>query len=414
VKIAIWHNLPSGGGKRALYSHIKGLVQRGHTVESWCPSTADQIYLPLKSLVNEHVLPLHWKNISVSESSLSDKIRWTLFARSRNIKSMEQHCRLCAEEINRGNFDVLYAHSGSFLAVAPIAKYVTKPKVLYLQEPTRPLYEAMPKWPWIPPDPPTGFWKNPRVLIDYLSEFIRINYFKKLAREEWINIRSYDVVLANSFYSRESMLRAYGINPRVCYLGIDTDLFKDPLLQRDDFIIGVGSFTPLKNIEFVIKSLSLVTNPRPRLVWIGNQSFPHYLDELKKLAKSLNVDFEPREKVSDNEMIDLYSRAAMMAYAPRLEPFGYTPLEANACGLPIVAVAEGGVRETIIDGINGLLVEPEEKAMAVAIERIRNNKDYANTLGRNGRKIVEEKWSLSASIDRIEQRLEEAIRTINK
>jgi glycosyltransferase involved in cell wall biosynthesis len=113
--------------------------------------------------------------------------------------------------------------------------------------------------------------------------------------------------------------------------------------------------------------------------------------------------------VSDDELIDILNRAAMMVYAPRLEPFGFTPLEANACGLPVVAVAEGGVRETVVDGINGLLVEPDEKAMARAIERLRDDKDLAYTLGRNGRKLVAEKWSLAASIDRIEQRLEEVL-----
>src|SRR5215470_20410336 len=60
VRIAIWHNLPSGGGKRALYNQIQGFLKRGHTVESWCPSTADQTYLPLGDLVPEHVVPLTW------------------------------------------------------------------------------------------------------------------------------------------------------------------------------------------------------------------------------------------------------------------------------------------------------------------------------------------------------------------
>jgi glycosyltransferase involved in cell wall biosynthesis len=114
--------------------------------------------------------------------------------------------------------------------------------------------------------------------------------------------------------------------------------------------------------------------------------------------------------VTDNELIDIYNRASMMVYAPRLEPFGFVPLEANACGLPVVAVAEGGVRETVIDGMNGLLVESDEMAMASAIERIRDDKDYAHSLGKNGRNMVVEKWSLRASIDRIEQRLEEVIR----
>src|SRR5229473_3089346 len=58
MKIAIWHNLPSGGGKRALYDHVRGLVARGHEVEGWCPPTADRSYLPLSTIVPEHVVPL--------------------------------------------------------------------------------------------------------------------------------------------------------------------------------------------------------------------------------------------------------------------------------------------------------------------------------------------------------------------
>jgi glycosyltransferase involved in cell wall biosynthesis len=409
MKIAVWHNLPSGGGKRALYYHIRGLIQRGHTVEAWCPTTADQKYLPLNSLIKEHVRPMHWKDVSASQSSLFEKTSWALFAMSRNIKTMDDHCRRCAEEINQGGFDLLFANPSLFMAVSPIARYVKIRKVLYLHEPLRQLYEAMPKWPWIPPDLPSGFWKKPDSLIAYLTDVVRIRYSKVLAKEEWLNINAYDAVLANSFFSRESLLRAYGVDARVCYLGIDTDLFTARQQQRENMVVGVGSFNPTKNIEFAIKSLARVGNPRPRLIWIGNYSFPQYLDRLQKLASSLHVDFEAKEMVTDDELIDIYNRAAMMVYAPRLEPFGFVPLEANACGLPVVAVAEGGVRETVIDGMNGLLVEPDEKAMASAIERIRDDNDYAYTLGQNGRKIVVEKWSLNASIDRIEKCLEDVI-----
>jgi len=55
-------------------------------------------------------------------------------------------------------------------------------------------------------------------------------------------------------------------------------------------------------------------------------------------------------------------------YAPRLEPVRYAPLEANACELPVVGVTEGGLRETIVDGVNGLLVDPPV-ALAEGIER---------------------------------------------
>src|SRR5262249_22394875 len=132
---------------------------------------------------------------------------------------------------------------------------------------------------------------------------------------------------------------------------------------------------------------------------------PAYAAAVQGLAKDLGVDFQPRLRVSDAELLDLLNRATALVYAPRLEPFGYAPLEANACGLPVVALAEGGVRETVVDGVNGLLVEPEPAAMARAVERLRDDPEYARELGRRGRQIAEERWSLGGAIDRLENRL---------
>jgi glycosyltransferase involved in cell wall biosynthesis len=97
-----------------------------------------------------------------------------------------------------------------------------------------------------------------------------------------------------------------------------------------------------------------------------------------------------------------------MVYAPRLEPFGLAPLEANACGLPVVAVAEGGLRETIIDGVNGFLVQHQPQMMADAIQRLAHDKDLAAQLGKNGSRIVQEKWSVNAAVERLERQLTQA------
>ena len=99
----------------------------------------------------------------------------------------------------------------------------------------------------------------------------------------------------------------------------------------------------------------------------------------------------------------------MLLYAPRLEPFGLAPLEASACGVPVIAVAEGGVRETVVDGLNGLVVEHDPGAMAQALQRLLNDTDYAQELGRSGRRMVLEQWSLTAATERLERALVQAI-----
>ena len=152
-----------------------------------------------------------------------------------------------------------------------------------------------------------------------------------------------------------------------------------------------------------------VNQPRPRLVWIGSDGEPAYIEELKSLAAPSDVSFEPKLRIPDSELVSILNRAAMMVYAPRLEPFGFAPLEGNACGLPVVAVAEGGVRETVVHGVNGLLVEHDPRAVAAAIRQLLDHPDYARQLGENGCKIVAERWTGENSVDRLEGRLAEAL-----
>ena len=130
---------------------------------------------------------------------------------------------------------------------------------------------------------------------------------------------------------------------------------------------------------------------------------------MRSLAESYEVTFESRASIDDNELVDILNRATAMVHALRLEPFGLAPLEANACGLPVVAVAEGGVRETIIDGVNGLLVQHQPQMMAQAIQRLMHDNELAAELGKNGSKIIQEKWSVNSAVERLERQLIEAV-----
>src|SRR5437870_4598355 len=117
MRIAVWHNLPSGGGKRALHDHVRGLVARGHDVEVWCPACADRSYMPLADLAPEHVLP--WNAPKPKPWLLPSVRRYALEVRGR-LAELDRHCRAAAAEINTGGFDVLFANSCSVSAAAPI------------------------------------------------------------------------------------------------------------------------------------------------------------------------------------------------------------------------------------------------------------------------------------------------------
>jgi glycosyltransferase involved in cell wall biosynthesis len=144
---------------------------------------------------------------------------------------------------------------------------------------------------------------------------------------------------------------------------------------------------------------------------ISNMIDEPYLQQTRLLARNTGVDLEIKHGIADAQLIDLLNRARVMLYAPRLEPFGFAPLEANACGLPVIAVAEGGVRETVQDGINGLLVEHDPRSMALAIERLLADDGLHQRLSQGAHKVAQTQWSLEHSVDVLEAKLKAELRS---
>lgn len=402
MKIAVWHNLPSGGGKRALFQHLKGLLARGHHVEAWCPPTADRTYLPLCGLVTEHVVAYEPPAAPHPPRPLGRYRQ-----RRREFAALDAHCQRCAQEIDAGGFDVLFAGNCRQSAVAPIARHVRLPSLLYHQEPQRWLYEARPTLPWAAlPDPDAG--RSPlRRWKDTLRDYDTLRCVRFDAREERVSAAAFTVLLANSAFSRESILRAYGLDVKVCYLGIDAGMFQPGGVARERYAVSVGGIQTHKGIETVIAALAtLPADRRPPLVWIGNVGDPDYQQTLGQLATRSGVTMTMRNLVSDAELVDCLRRASVMIYAPHLEPFGFAPLEANACGTPVVAVAEGGVRETITHRVNGLLIpDRDPAALGRAVLEILDEPKLGRRLGDAGAEIVRERWTWEASVDRLERHL---------
>lgn len=406
MKIAIWHNLPSGGGKRAMYDQVRGLLARGHVLEAWCPPTANREYLPLTDLIRETVIPM----AEVERTDWDKRLRRPA-AVAPMIEALEQHCRECAKQIMAGDFDLLLVHPCMFIHASPIGRLVSLPKVLYLQEPFRPLYEAQPRLPWLAPEPSGSPSFSLARLRERAGDRRVLSNARLQGREELTNVRAFDRVLVNSLFSRESILRAYAVDPEVCYLGTDLEKFVDRGEQRDRMIIGLGSISPAKNIALAIEAVGVLPPPRPPLIWVGNAASPVLLREMAALAASRGVQFSPRVNVTDSELVDLLNRAAVMIYAPRLEPFGLAPIEAGACGVPVVGVAEGGVRETVIDGETGFLVGSSPAAIADKVAVLLDDDALARRLGSAARMNAQRRWSHLAATDRIEQALQRFLGT---
>jgi glycosyltransferase involved in cell wall biosynthesis len=99
-----------------------------------------------------------------------------------------------------------------------------------------------------------------------------------------------------------------------------------------------------------------------------------------------------------------------MVYTSRLEPFGYAPLEANACETPVVGIAEGGIRESIEPGINGSLIDTGDPiALCQCIMRHVDNLDVSRDEGIKARDHIIKRWHVEAGVDRLEMHLVEVL-----
>ena len=408
MRIAVWHNLPSGGGKRALWNHVRGLLARGHHVEAFCPTPAAAGYLPLGELCPEHALPL----ASCTRPWAPRFGRWWAEAKlaQREIAAHRAHARLAAARIEQGRFDVLFANSCAAFAAPAIGRYAAMPRVLYLGEPRRQLYEALPELPWPAPSPAAG--RDTCSLGELRRSGHELAALRLRMREERDNATHAGTILVNSAFARESVLRAYGLDAQVCLLGIDTERFRPSGAAVGSFVLGLGAVQPHKGVDRAILALAAIpAHRRPAMVWVSNDEGATYRAEVEALAAAHQVAFSIRSRTSDAELVHLLSSAIALLYTPRLEPFGLAPLEANACGTPVVAIAEGGVRESLIDGDNGLLVpDARPQTIAAALLRLLDEPELARQLRSRCRNAVVARYSEAAAIDRIERALADAIR----
>ncbi|MCY7350553.1 MAG: glycosyltransferase family 4 protein [Cytophagaceae bacterium] len=412
MRIAIWHNLPSGGGNRALYYQALGLLKRGHQLSIWSPEHADNRFVT--ALLQVQPVPVHTRPVAYSpQMNRHEQWRAFWFEDSANIRAMKEACRLWADELAREKPDIVLIHSCHHFAVPFLGRYLDLPTVLYLHEPNRFLYENQDGIGWSAPESISGNRLAPSNWRILWNDHCLTNFKRVMIREEIRNFKGYNRVLVNSYFTNESVIRAYGAAAEVCYLGIDTELFQDYALPRESLVIGLGTFMAHKNPELVIQALSRMGTLAPKLLWISNHTEPEFLQKMLRLASQLRVSLEVRTDISDQDLVNVLNRGCCLIYTSRLEPFGFAPLEANACGMPVVSVAEGGIRETIESGVNGLLVESNPDALAETLGRLLSDEPLWQHLSTGAVQHVREKWNWERSIDQLEAVLKETRRAGN-
>ncbi len=237
-----------------------------------------------------------------------------------------------------------------------------------------------------------------------------------------------DAIIAVSEKMKEDVLRVFDVcqeKIRVIYNGIDIDEYrrvdkKDALIEHDinpdrPYVLFVGRITRQKGIIHLVNAIKHINKDFQIVLCAGQPDTEELEKEMQEKVKKVQKERDGvvwiRKWIARDQMIEIYSNATVFCCPSIYEPFGIINLEAMACGVPVVASAVGGIVEIVDNGETGLLVyveqyhespfeavHPEKFSMDLAdnINKILEDKNLRNEMGRKSRKRVEELFSWKA------------------
>jgi len=223
-----------------------------------------------------------------------------------------------------------------------------------------------------------------RAFYDMYPVFLQsLDFFSRQAFRIWAQIqrwfdkqsvRNVDRIIANSKNVQGRIRRFYDRDAEVIYPPADVSRFHT--VGYGDFWLAVNRIYPEKRIEVQLEVFRNLPNEKLIIVGgyaPGDHATKYAIDLQKKLPPNVTLSGE----VSELELLNLYANCKGLLCTAVDEDFGLTPLEAMASGKPVVAVNEGGFKETVTPQ-TGILVDASQDAIIDAVKSISANPESFN------------------------------------
>jgi glycosyltransferase involved in cell wall biosynthesis len=348
MKIAVFYELTPLSGARKVVDEYGKILKKNHTVDLYyVDEKIDPKVKDIFSKVN------YFKFVSSKSRIFRDSIEL--------VKLYVLH-RKIAQVINNNYYDVVFVSPSRFTQAPFILRFIKNP-VYFCQEPLRIVYDPLMKIP------------SKLNFVKKSYEVINRRVRKVIDKG---NILRAHLVLANSEFSRENIHNAYGINAKVCYLGVDVNKFKPLNINKVYDLLFIGIKEGIEGYDLISKTLSLYQEPPQMRV----------------------ISRKPDDRgISEAELINEINKSKIVLALSRSEPFGLVPIEAMACGVPVIAVSEGGFKESVVDNKTGYLINREKQQLKEKIDLLLKNDSLRNRLGKNSRERILTKftWEISAN-----------------
>lgn len=410
MKIAAYTNSMDGSGaRRVFFEFVKRLSESGHTVDLYHLSGTPVEKFPFTQYANKiFSYPLaQFRDITLKPYILSlatDLVRKTLYLRQLKRISIEM-----SQDINKRSYDFVFSDVCNFLRAPYQLRFLNTPSILYLHHPKREAYEPLHLFvsnfsceegqPFM-----IRLYKKFSALL-YQADNALVGHISKK------NAQAATLLVTNSYYTREYIYKVYGLLAKVIYPGIDINSFYPLNLERKNFVMSVGGIEENKGFKDIVKGIALIPSElRPSLVIVAGRKQPRIYNQLVSLAKEKHVKLAIYENITDKELVRLYNETLAVVFMPLMEPLGLVPLESMACGTPVIGVKEGGLRETIIDGETGILIDRDASELAEAIIRILESQKLRDHFSRNGINYVRDHWTWDRAFEQFETLIKKLLR----
>jgi D-inositol-3-phosphate glycosyltransferase len=219
-------------------------------------------------------------------------------------------------------------------------------------------------------------------------------------------------IIAECPQDKEDMERLYGAPANridIVPCGFDPEeLWPVPITARpylglaaDEFVLlQLGRIVPRKGVDNVIRSVAVLRELygiRARLLVVGGNTGQNNtctnpeINRLAALTKELGLEQQVifTGQKSRETLRYYYSAADAFITTPWYEPFGITPVEAMACGTPVIGAAVGGIKTTVVEGRTGYLVPPDDPdALAERLALLHDQPQHARLLGSQGLRLA--------------------------
>ena len=178
-----------------------------------------------------------------------------------------------------------------------------------------------------------------------------------------ISSQRIDKIIVNSNFIRRRTKKYWNRESEVIYPPVNTENLTPNNLPPENFYVAFSRFVPYKRLDLAIKACGQL---KRNLIVIGSGSQEKELKALAEsytnihsketMEQSAKITFTGR--ISDEKVKDYLQRAKALIFCAE-EDFGIIPVEAQACGRPVIAVKKGGATETVLDGKTGVFFESQ-------------------------------------------------------